>query len=148
MKEEDFLWGDAPKYIPSVLVENDGFLMKASFDAMSKQKGLHFDLAPGDSSLSIGNYVFKNNFSSIYYGISNTELDLFRNAEQVRWYTKNGLEGWFSAFGSMGSGINITLMFLLDEDTACFVMVDMPNESELTDELMQKMIDDFSCISF
>ena len=144
----DFQWDDTPKYIPNILSDNENFWIKVGLDSETKQKGLHFDLAPEKSSLPIGDYQFRPNFISVFYGTDSERLNYFRNTERFKKYERNGLEWFFSALYLEGTGLHVNLRYMIDENTICYVMVDLPNETELTDDLAYKMMNDFSCTTF
>jgi len=145
INEADFIWDGAPKYIPKILTENEDFQLKVSFDESSEQKGLHYSPAEGNSTMSVGDYKIVS--SSVFYGISNEEIDSFRNIGHVINHTKDGVE-WYFAANVIEGFLNVSLMFLPDKDTACYAIINVENETELTEELIQKIMDDFSCVSF
>ena len=149
LEEADVQWGDALRYIPKIFAENEDFRFKVSSDPESKQKGLHLDLASREfGTFSIGNYQFRNNFCSIFYGTSNEALGFYKSAEHVKRYKENGTEWYFSSSNFEGLKLSVLLVYMPDEASTCYVMVDLPNESEFTNKLARKMIEDFSCILF
>jgi hypothetical protein len=143
----DFQWDDTPKYIPKILAVNGAIRMVVSYDPTTNQKGLQFGPLTGET-LTIENYKFNGSFCSVFYGISDAELDLFRNLEHVQKYKKDDVIWYFAAGVAYNNALNISLMFMLETDTACFMIANAENETELTDDLMQKITNDFSCVVF
>jgi len=149
MEEQGVQWDHTPRYIPNIFVENEEFRFKISVDQMNTKKSIQLDLASRElGTFSINDYHFRNNFCSVFYGISEEETNSFKDVDGVQKYVKNDTEWYFASLHYLESGLNINLMFLIDEDIACFAMVDLPNETELTDELAYRIMDDFSCVSF
>jgi hypothetical protein len=145
MEEADFDWGDTPRHIPSLLAENNVFHLRMNNGPDPTLKALHFGPAPGEAALSIDNYEIKS--ASIFYGRSDTENDVFKSLPGVQKHIKNGVE-WYFVSGTIESNLHVSWMCLLGEDSVFMSLVDISNETELTDKLAEKIMDDFLCIEF
>jgi len=148
LEEYDFDWGDTPRHIPAIFADNEDFRFKVGIDPETNVKGLNMDLSSREfGNFSIGDYQFRNNFCSMFYG-PNELPDLYRDSSQFKRYEANGMEWYFSTYYVEGYMLHVLIRYDVDENITCNIMVDFPNETELTDELAQKMIADFTCVSF
>jgi hypothetical protein len=141
-------WDATPKYIPELLLTNKQIRIQVAIDPATGQKSIHYSPEPGETSLTIGDYYLPGSFCAIFFGNSNDIIEKFTSIDSIVRQKSGGVEYYFVDGPEGPLGIGVTMMFSPAQNTICFIILNIANESKLTEKLIEKLIDDFSCIEF